>query len=70
MTKQVDPLIENAIESALPKFRKLRLLEKEMREAINKYVEHFKDTLPFSDRLQNLGVSEGEIQKMKDGHYD
>ena len=65
-----DPLIKDAIETALPEFRELRLLEDEMREAINKYVEHFKDTLPFCNQLKNLGVSEVEIQKMKDGHYD
>lgn len=65
-----DPLIKDAIETALPEFRELRLLEDEMREAINKYVEKFKDTLPFSNQLKNLGVSEVEIQKMKDGEYD
>ena len=70
MTKKVDPLIEDAIESALPEFRELRLLEEEMREAIKNYVEHFKETLPFVDRLKYLGASEDEIQQMKDGDYD
>ena len=70
MTKKTDPLIEDAIESALPEFKELRLLEEEMREGIKNYVEQFKKTLPFVDRLKYLGASEDEIQEMKDGHHD
>ena len=70
MIKQIDPEIDQAVEEALPKFRELRLLEGEMREGITNYIEHHKEINRFVERLYLLGVSDHEVQKMKEGNYD
>lgn len=70
MRKEIDPAIQDRVEIMIDECKELRALEEEMRDGISNYVEHFKKVKPLWEELQYLGVSETELERMKDGHYD
>ena len=70
MTKEIDPAIQDRVEIMIEECKELRVLEEEMRDGISNYVEKFKQIKHIRDELINLGISEHELEKIKEGEYD